>query len=108
MRLHGSQECGAFFKIIDMKEKILNAVMEYLADEEGYGDNAQLRINPCTGEVDVVDIEEAEEAEKCNEPDCPGYDYYDIMDLLEMNPEDGRWLPSTEAIESVADEYAQG
>lgn len=88
-----------------MKIKILDAVKEYIADEEAYGDNAQLRINPCTGEVDIVDIEEAEEAEKCDDPSCPGYDYYDIMDLLEMNPADGAWLPSAEAIDEVAADY---
>lgn len=85
-----------------MEKKILDALAEYLAYEDSYGDNPQLCINTANGDVEVMDEKEAEELEDKDSEHC---DFYDVMDLLQMNPLDGSWLPNLDAVKEVATEY---
>lgn len=81
----------------NLAEALTEAVREYIADEETYTDNVQVRINTLTGEVEIADPED----------DLPDCDYYPVMDLVRMsvaNP--GSWEPDTDAIADVAAEYA--
>ncbi len=85
----------------DLKEKILAAVEEFIAGEESYDDNAQISINPATGDVELI-----AGMELPDDTESSSIDYYDVMDLVMMSPaESGKWLADTEAIASVAAEY---
>ncbi len=80
---------------MDSKElayRIANAVAEYIADEELYDDNAQVVVDPLSGDVKLVDSDE--------DVDDEGMDVYDVMDLVRMNA-DGVWEPDAEAIAEV-------
>ena len=73
----------------ELIDKLASAVMEYIADEELYDDNARLVVNPATGEVRLIDGDE--------DVDDDSLDVYDVMDMVRMNA-DGVWEPDTEAI----------
>lgn len=80
---------------MDSKElayRIANAVAEYIADEELYDDNAQVVVDPVSGDVKLVDGDE--------DVDDEAMDVYDVMDLVRMNA-DGVWEPDAEAIAEV-------
>lgn len=80
----------------EFKNAIINAVAEYLDNEEGYGDSAQLEIDPVTFVIDIVDADKDEEAK----------DYYMLMDMVkgsESNP--GVLVPDEETIDEVVTEY---
>ncbi len=80
---------------MDSKElayRIANAVAEYIADEELYDDNAQVVVDPLSGDVKLVDSDE--------DVDDEAMDVYDVMDLVRMNA-DGVWEPDAEAIAEV-------
>lgn len=80
---------------MDSKElayRIANAVAEYIADEELYDDNAQVVVDPLSGDVKLVDGDE--------DVDDEAMDVYDVMDLVRMNA-DGVWEPDAEAIAEV-------
>lgn len=82
--------------IEELKQRVLAAVADYIADEEAFDDNAQLRISP-EGEVEVVDSAEVPEEDD-------GNDYYDVMEFVQMstaNP--GKWEVDTEAIEALSE-----
>ncbi|MDE5870135.1 MAG: hypothetical protein K2H18_07865 [Muribaculaceae bacterium] len=81
----------------ELEERICSAVNEYINNEEGYDDNAQLCINPKTLEVSVEDSRNVDE-------DSPEIDCYDVMDFVEMNA-GGEWAVDNEAVESVLSEY---
>ncbi len=82
-----------------MLEGIITALNEYLANEEAYGDNPQLRISLSTLEPSV----EAETGEEDSDEEA---DYYNVMDLLEMSADDsGKWLVDREAAGEIAEEY---
>lgn len=71
-------------------------VKEYIADEEAYSDDVQLRIDTTNWQMDIADPED----------DLPNCDYYPMMELVKMSTADpGRWEPDEEAIEGVAAEY---
>lgn len=78
-----------------LKSDILNAVEEYVDKPEAW-EEAQLILDPSTGNVDIVEIEEADEL-----PDS--IDVFAMMDLVEMTP-DGRWIPDLSAIEEIVRE----
>lgn len=78
-----------------LKSDILNSVEEYVAKPEAW-EEAQLILDPSTGNVDIVEIEEADEL-----PDS--IDVYAMMDLVEMTPE-GRWIPDMSAIDEIVRE----
>lgn len=80
----------------ELKDRILAAVEDYVATPEAW-EEAQLIINPATGEVDLIEIEEADDL-------ADDIDVYAVMDLVEMTP-DGAWIPDPEAIASVAADY---
>lgn len=80
----------------ELKRNILEGVEEYLSTPEAWED-AQLTVDTLTGEVDLIEAEEADAL-----PDTT--DEYDIMDLVEMTPE-GKWVPDSENIASVAESY---
>lgn len=85
----------------DLEKRIAAAVREYIADEEGYDDNAQLCIKPSTLEVFVEDSRNID-------IDSPDFDCYDVMDFVEMtNDPDhpGKWIVDEESVKSVAAEY---
>lgn len=78
-----------------LKSDILNSVEEYVAKPEAW-EEAQLILDPSTGNVDIVEIEEADEL-----PDS--IDVYAMMDLVEMTPE-GKWIPDMSAIDEIVRE----
>lgn len=80
----------------EFKNSIIEAVAEYLDNEEGYGDSAQLEIDPKTFAVEIVDVDE----------DAEDKDYYMLMDMVkgsDSNP--GALEPDIETIEDVVAEY---
>lgn len=82
----------------ELEKRIYNAVKDFTEYEETFSDNAQIRINPLTGEVEIADPDD----------DLDGFDYYPAMDLVEMSVETpGKWIPDAEAIAEVAAEYLE-
>ena len=79
----------------DLKEKIVDAIDEYLEATEAW-DDALLAIDTATDEVFLIEEEEADE-----EVDA---DIYDIMDFIKMTP-DGEWIRDDQAIDSVVVDY---
>ena len=79
----------------DLKDKIVDAIDEYLEASEAW-DDALLAIDTATDEVFLI-----EEAEADEEADA---DLYDIMDFIEMTP-DGEWIRDDQAIDSVVEDY---
>ncbi|MGN0238296.1 MAG: hypothetical protein ACI4AK_09485 [Lepagella sp.] len=79
----------------DLKDKIIDAIDEYLEATEAW-DDALLAIDDATGEVFLIEEEEADD-----EADA---DLYDIMEFIEMTP-DGEWIRDDEAIDSVVEDY---
>lgn len=79
----------------DLKEKIVDAIDEYLEATEAW-DDALLAIDTATDEVFLIEEEEADE-----EADA---DIYDIMDFIKMTP-DGEWIRDDQAIDSVVEDY---
>lgn len=80
----------------DFIKRLREIVKEYIADEEAYSDDVQLRINTLTKEVEIADPDD----------DLPNCDYYPMMDLVGMSTsEPGKWQPDEDAIEEVAAEY---
>ena len=79
----------------ELVKEVTDGVQDYIANEEGYDDNAQLVIDPKTFTVTVVDGDD-----ELNEE----FDHYDIMDLIEMDT-DGNWKPNPEAIKGLAETY---
>ncbi|MDD6942946.1 MAG: hypothetical protein SOV24_03260 [Muribaculaceae bacterium] len=79
----------------DLKEKIVDAIDEYLEATEAW-DDALLAIAIDGKEVYLVEEEEA--------VDDDGVDLYDIMDFIEMTP-DGEWIRDDQAIDSVVEDY---
>lgn len=78
----------------DFINRITELLREFIDDEEGFGDGAQLRIDPKTHEATLVaDPDE----------DMEEYDYYDVIDLLEPTVE-GSFIPDKEKIILLADE----
>ncbi|MGM9867787.1 MAG: hypothetical protein ACI303_08090 [Lepagella sp.] len=79
----------------DLKEKIVDAIDEYLEATEAW-DDALLAIAIDGKEVYLVEEEET--------VDDDGVDLYDIMDFIEMTP-DGEWIRDDQAIDSVVEDY---
>ena len=79
----------------DLKEKIVDAIDEYLEATEAW-DDALLAIDTATDEVFLIEEEEADE-----EADA---DIYDIMDFIKMTT-DGEWIRDDQAIDSVVEDY---
>lgn len=79
-----------------MISSITALVNEFIAFEESYGDDAQLRINTLTRQIDIADPDD----------DLPDCDYYPVMDLVRMSAENpGKWEADPDAIADVAAEY---
>ena len=78
----------------DLKEKIVDAIDEYLEATEAW-DDALLAIDTATDEVFLIEEEADEEADA---------DIYDIMDFIKMTP-DGEWIRDDQAIDSVVVDY---
>lgn len=85
----------------NLKAKVLEAIEDYIASEETFGDTALLSVNPESLSISVVDGEEVSEAEMQES----NIDYYDIIDLVQMNPENGQWTPDMESIDNLVQEY---
>lgn len=83
---------------MDINGKVLEKVREYISADESYDDDAQITIDPASLEVGLVDGEEADGI-------ADSIDCYPAMDFVVMTA-DGKWVPDTEAIASVAAEYA--
>ena len=81
----------------ELEERICSAVNEYINNEEGYDDNAQLCINPESFDVYVEDSSNVDE--DSSEIDC-----YDVMDFVVMEAR-GEWAVDNEAVASVSAEY---
>lgn len=79
----------------DLKDKIVDAIDEYLEATEAW-DDALLAIAIDGKEVYLVEEEET--------VDDDGVDLYDIMDFIEMTP-DGEWIRDDQAIDSVVEDY---
>ena len=79
----------------DLKDKIVDAIDEYLEATEAW-DDALLAIDTATDEVFLIEEEEADE-------EVDAY-IYDIMDFIKMTP-DGEWIRDDQAIDSVVEDY---
>lgn len=77
----------------ELAKKITETVMAYIADEELYDDDAQVVIDPVSGDVKLVDSDE--------NVDEDAMDLYSVMDLVRMDS-DGHWTPDPEAIQEIA------
>ena len=81
----------------EFKKSLEGAVVFYIANEEEYGDNSVLEIDPVSLKVNLESEIRDEER----------YDYYQVMDFLQMSLEEpGKWIVDSEAIEDVVKEYA--
>ncbi|MDE5976777.1 MAG: hypothetical protein K2G69_09530 [Muribaculaceae bacterium] len=77
-------------------KRLREVVKEYIADEEAYSDDVQLRIDTTDWQLEIADPED----------DLPNCDYYPMMDLVSMSTsEPGKWVPDEDAITEVAAEY---
>ncbi|MDE7412387.1 MAG: hypothetical protein K2N05_01170 [Muribaculaceae bacterium] len=81
----------------EFKGRLISVVKEYIRDEEGYDDNAQLCIKPATMDAYLADSREVD-------VESPDIECYDVMELVEMNPE-GKWKVDEASVEAVAEEY---
>lgn len=80
----------------EFKNSIIDAVAEYLVNEEGYGDSAQLEIDPKTFAVKIVDAD----------TDAEDKDYYMLMDMVKGSDTNlGVLEPDIETIEDVVADY---
>lgn len=80
----------------ELKRLIIEAVSEYLENEEGYGDCAQLEIDPKTLAVEIVSVDE----------DSDDKDYYMLMDMVKgSDAEPGIFIPDEDTIEEITEEY---
>lgn len=79
-----------------LAQHITEAVNEFIANEEAFTDNVQIRINIQTMEVAIADPED----------DLPECDYYPVMDLVRASSDaPGKWVPDEEAINAVVADY---
>jgi len=75
---------------------LTDIVKEYISAEETYSDDAQLRIDTNSFEMEITDPDN----------DIPGCDYYPMMDLVRMSSKNpGQWESDPDAIADVAAEY---
>lgn len=81
----------------ELKARILETVEEYVAKPEAW-EEAQLIVDPVSGDVDIVELEEADKV-------ADSLDVYNMMDLIMMTP-DGLWIPDLDAITEVASQEA--
>ena len=85
----------------ELNRLILDAINDYLSNEEAFDDNAQLCIAPGIWRVYAADSREID-------PDDPAIDCYDILDFVEMSPdgpEAGHWIPNPDLTLAVASDY---
>lgn len=87
-------------KEAELKDALRNALSQYLAEEEAYGDNVAIRVElPSLSVSLMADVDD-------ETMDAPGADFYDVMDLLSMSTAElGRWVIDEEAVKSVAEGY---
>ncbi|MDE5876998.1 MAG: hypothetical protein K2H47_05830 [Muribaculaceae bacterium] len=79
-----------------LTKALTSAIAEYLDQEEAYGDDAMLVIDPDTLTVDLIE-EEPADAEA-----SPLY-YVRVMDLVRMDTEKpGRWLADSETVAELS------
>lgn len=76
----------------ELVKKITAAIEAYIADEELYDDDAQIVIDPVSGDVKLVDGDE--------DVDEDAMDLYSVMDLVRMDS-DGHWTPDHETIREI-------
>lgn len=77
-------------------DRLNDAVTRYLHNEEEFGDDSAVEIDPATLTVRLVAEPEDEES----------LDYYPVMDFVSMSLADpGKWEIDHEAIKEVAAEY---
>ncbi|MDE6668387.1 MAG: hypothetical protein K2K26_01740 [Muribaculaceae bacterium] len=75
---------------------LTSAIAEYLDQEEAYGDDAMLVINPDSLTVDLIEEEPAD-------AETSLLYYVRVMDLVRMDTEKpGRWLADSEAVTELA------
>lgn len=79
-----------------LEKALTSAIAEYLEQEEAYGDDAMLVIDPDTLTVSLIEEEPADAEE------LPFY-YVRVMDLVRMDTDKpGRWLADSEAVAELA------
>lgn len=79
-----------------LEKALISAIAEYLEQEEAYGDDAMLVIDPDALTVSLIE-EEPADAE-----DSPLY-YVRVMDLVRMDTEKpGLWLADSEAVAELS------
>ncbi len=78
----------------ELKMRVMDLLEDYAAEEEVWGDSAQLCINPESLTVTLTSDEQ------------PEYDCYDVMEFLQPSPSDPAcWIPDPEAVDALLDEY---
>lgn len=87
----------------ELRAAILDAIDEYIASEETFGDTALLSIKPIDLSVSIIDGEELAEADMQNS----GIDYYDIIDFIQMNTDSGQWNPNSSSVDDILNEYVK-
>lgn len=80
----------------ELKKLVLNLLKDFAEEEEVWGDDAQLCVNP-----DNLTVTLAADAEARPDDDC-----YSVMEFLQPSPaEPGSWIPDTEAVDALVSEY---
>ncbi len=84
-----------------LEKALLSAITEYLEQEEAYGDDAMLVIDPDALTVGLIEEEPADAEES------PLY-YVRVMDLVRMDTDKpGRWLADSEAVAELANDILE-
>ncbi len=80
----------------ELKSLVLATLEDFSAEEEVWGDDAQLCVNPEDLSVSLTE----------NAADRPADDCYDVMEFLQPSPTDpGHWIADPEAVDTLLSEY---
>lgn len=82
-----------------IKNKIKDALNEYLEAPEAWGDNVHLAVNNANGNVSLCEGEEIDEESET-------IDFWPVMDLVSMSVESpGEWEIDSDALDEMAAAY---
>lgn len=79
-----------------LKDKIIDAVREFIADDVTESDNIMLAVDRQAQTAELIDADESD-------IDADPRDIYSAMDLIEMSVEQpGTWVPDMDAIDEIS------